>query len=837
MGESPKYFLYSRKANGLFKISDGQILSNTIWQGQLSQILFSKMIQNNSSIVNVGLKGRSKVARPVIGNIGKVFRLAKDKLELIAKEDDEKKVVKLFKIFSAVFDLIVNDTIINSVLLKTIRNTLKSEVHHGSQNTLLQGFGFGMRKKNGTNFMNKNTSSETTKNQESGLGNANKMSVINQAEIRGSNPGLNSETSLRPQEQINGHWKGPSTTSVFNFGEGQGFSTEQNKVTHQRVDNENNKIGLSSTVSPLSSQGNSSTTQGKTHTNDFEKVLSNKTLLNAVLNSLNKSSLLDDTENDEVSLWDIDNSEWDSRRKREANRQKENLDNTRGSPRSGVNQELENMKSGNNKGPENGRGGSSSGFSNKSSDARLELNNERDGRRDGVEKSIGSGINPGSQYANVQQGNNPDIGDGNKIIGNLSMLGIKQGFNSSNNENGKGSARGPVTVNNSEQPKMSNTNKESSIGMNIFTNKFNDGQGLSTTTFNPNEGSQKSLKNNYLQPENVDMPLLSSTTGRIAVDPIHKENRMATNYLQPIDTNLSASILGSGRIAIDPIPQGSTNKASQNNMISPNGVNIALDNHLEMLTKGLSSHTLGLESSNPLKILESNKHQDRSEKMNDLGSKNDSERTVRSSKHPDSKGNFWNDTEEPDHSFDVNNFDALYNKKNSLGVVKLSAVTLQGFLLLTSSHHHVSNLVQEISNCFKQIIWSPDDISTGVLCSRLTRNFKQDLRELLIMVARGELPSSLDKIKLEQLVSILQSGFSSTVFSLGWGVPFTNSDFSALLISISNGLRNMTQSSTVDAGTQSGWKLISTVFSTFISDEITNILVDITAELQGKFLI
>ena len=53
-------------------------------------------------------------------------------------------------------------------------------------------------------------------------------------------------------------------------------------------------------------------------TDTMDRLLGNLTLFNAVISSLNKSSLLDDTEGDEISLWDTENEEWDSRRKRES---------------------------------------------------------------------------------------------------------------------------------------------------------------------------------------------------------------------------------------------------------------------------------------------------------------------------------------------------------------------------------------------------------------------------------------------------------------------------------------------------------------------------------------
>jgi len=170
---------------------------------------------------------------------------------------------------------------------------------------------------------------------------------------------------------------------------------------------------------------------------------------------------------------------------------------------------------------------------------------------------------------------------------------------------------------------------------------------------------------------------------------------------------------------------------------------------------------------------------------------------------------------------------------NGFGYSKMASMTLQGFLLLSEGQPSVPFMATEISKCFQQIIWSPADQPSGLLCSRLSSTIRQDMRQVLLMVARGELPSVVNKTQLNQLMTWFQSSLNSTMTSMNMAMPMTVADISNFLAPIGDKIKNMMEGSRGDLAEESAWNFISSIFTAFTSEEGKQLLADLLAKIQG----
>ena len=319
---------------------------------------------------------------------------------------------------------------------------------------------------------------------------------------------------------------------------------------------------------------------------------------------------------------------------------------------------------------------------------------------------------------------------------------------------------------------------------------------------NPGQASQSGLGTNFLQPNGINLPQMPSSPGGVAVDPFMQINpgqgSLGANYLQPNGINLPPTTTPPGRLAVDPIMPINTGDGSQmGDWWAANYFNGTIPPPTNY-DYGDNNYGRGNENGSD-------------------GGQNQTNFNAGPDPNAAGFGNYWN----------------LVNQgQNSLGFVKLSALTLQGFLMLSAGGPApVPHFAMAISECFQQIIWTPADPPTGLLCSRLTPSFRQDLRQVLLMVSRGELPGSFDQIQASQLVSIVSSSLNSSIFSVGLATPLTPADISAFLKSVGEGIKNMTEST--DPAQQAAWKMISTLFTAFSSEEGTQLLADIAVRIQG----
>jgi len=93
---------------------------------------------------------------------------------------------------------------------------------------------------------------------------------------------------------------------------------------------------------------------------------------------------------------------------------------------------------------------------------------------------------------------------------------------------------------------------------------------------------------------------------------------------------------------------------------------------------------------------------------------------------------------------------------------------LQGIMMMDRfDSRGMPRFLTEIPSCLKQIIWSPEDSNDGFLCSKLPMEFKEQIREILMMILKRDIPTSLFEVKWEEIGErIDRSGFFKRVAKL-----------------------------------------------------------------------
>jgi hypothetical protein len=167
---------------------------------------------------------------------------------------------------------------------------------------------------------------------------------------------------------------------------------------------------------------------------------------------------------------------------------------------------------------------------------------------------------------------------------------------------------------------------------------------------------------------------------------------------------------------------------------------------------------------------------------------------------------------------------------NNVSLVKMASMTLQGFLMLSEGAVGIPFIAMEISDCFRQIIWSPTDPATGLLCSRLAPSVRKDLRDVLLMVARGELLDILNRAQISQLVSLVKASIGAVTSA----TPLTVADVEHFLASVADGIKNLTDYSKRDTEQESSWNFVKYIVTEFTSNEVKHLVVDVLLKIQGR---
>jgi hypothetical protein len=169
---------------------------------------------------------------------------------------------------------------------------------------------------------------------------------------------------------------------------------------------------------------------------------------------------------------------------------------------------------------------------------------------------------------------------------------------------------------------------------------------------------------------------------------------------------------------------------------------------------------------------------------------------------------------------------------NIISFVTNASLTLQSFLILSENQPGIPYVASEISKCFQQILWSPNDAATGLFCSRLTASNRQNLRETLLMVARGE--HQVTKNQFNQVMAFIMSSINSTVTAVDFMRPITVGVINTILSQIWDTIKAQKEASKEDQMQVSSWDLINSIFTSLSSQEGKQLIADLLTRIQGE---
>jgi len=82
----------------------------------------------------------------------------------------------------------------------------------------------------------------------------------------------------------------------------------------------------------------------------------------------------------------------------------------------------------------------------------------------------------------------------------------------------------------------------------------------------------------------------------------------------------------------------------------------------------------------------------------------------------------------------------------------MAAAGLQGLMMMDRfDSGKMPRFLSEIPTCLKQILWSPEDTDEGFICSKLPMDFKERIREIMMMILKKDIPTSLFEIDWEDI--------------------------------------------------------------------------------------
>merc|ERR1711963_920464 len=76
----------------------------------------------------------------------------------------------------------------------------------------------------------------------------------------------------------------------------------------------------------------------------------------------------------------------------------------------------------------------------------------------------------------------------------------------------------------------------------------------------------------------------------------------------------------------------------------------------------------------------------------------------------------------------------------------MAAMGLQGVMIMDLAkfdrRNRMPTIVKELPGCVKQILWAPDKSPRGFVCSKLSKELRGTIRELIMIVLRKEIPTN-----------------------------------------------------------------------------------------------
>jgi len=161
---------------------------------------------------------------------------------------------------------------------------------------------------------------------------------------------------------------------------------------------------------------------------------------------------------------------------------------------------------------------------------------------------------------------------------------------------------------------------------------------------------------------------------------------------------------------------------------------------------------------------------------------------------------------------------------------------LQGMMMMDKfDTRNMPRFLSEIPSCLKQIIWSMDDSNEGFLCSKLPMHFKEKIREILMMILKNDIPTSLFEIEWEEIGDrIDRAGFFKKVAKVAMSkamLPIEVSDVKDIMSPINNMWKEVERNETSSKNKRI-LKLVSALINALNADDVQENIADIARSVQ-----
>ena len=173
----------------------------------------------------------------------------------------------------------------------------------------------------------------------------------------------------------------------------------------------------------------------------------------------------------------------------------------------------------------------------------------------------------------------------------------------------------------------------------------------------------------------------------------------------------------------------------------------------------------------------------------------------------------------------------------------MAAMGLQGVMIMNMGKigrgNRMPKIVRELPGCAKQILWAPDKTPRGFLCSKLSKDLRVRIRELMMIVLRKEIPTTVFDMDWEEYGQFIgKSGIEKDLLKIAMtkaAAPIGVEDLRELMRPIKRLFTQLLDKED-DTSKKNVLKVIGGLIDAIDKEDVYEQLADIIREIQGECL-
>ena len=173
----------------------------------------------------------------------------------------------------------------------------------------------------------------------------------------------------------------------------------------------------------------------------------------------------------------------------------------------------------------------------------------------------------------------------------------------------------------------------------------------------------------------------------------------------------------------------------------------------------------------------------------------------------------------------------------------MAAMGLQGVMIMNMGKigrgNRMPKIVRELPGCAKQILWAPDKTPRGFLCSKLSKDLRVRIRELMMIVLRKEIPTTVFDMDWEEYGQFIgKSGIDKDLLKIAMtkaAAPIGVEDLRELMGPIKRLFTQLLDKED-DTSKKNVLKVIGGLIDAIDKEDVYEQLADIIREIQGECL-